>query len=161
MKPEPESKVSQDHARSAGSVTSGQSHTPIPEWCGYYATRDGRIYSSINWRGTSFRELKQDLNEDGYPSVRLTVIGAKRTRLAVHKLIATTFLGPRPSPAHEVRHLDGDRLNPHADNLAWGTRADNAADRERHGRTSRGEPHATAIKAGLAKSEKWQARIAQ
>jgi hypothetical protein len=40
-----------------------------------------------------------------------------------------------------VRHLDGDHLNSHVSNLAWGTGKDNADDRERHGRTARGERH--------------------
>lgn len=119
-------------------------HTP-----GYEVTRDGRVFSvTHNWRGYGRRELTQDLNDDGYPSVRVTVCG-KRTRLAVHRLVASRFLPPRPSPLHEVRHLDGNRMNCRADNLAWGTRKDNADDRERHGRTSRGARHSAAIKSGL------------
>src|SRR5690606_26890186 len=93
------------------------------------------------------RELRQDLNDDGYPSVRITTDG-KRTRFAVHVLVAKHHLPPRPSPQHEVRHLDGNRMNPSASNLAWGTRQENADDRETHGRTSRGETHSAAIRAG-------------
>jgi hypothetical protein len=115
---------------------------------GYTITRDGRVISGSNWRGLGRRELAQDLNDDGYPSVRVTLAG-KRVRYAVHSLVASAFLPPRPSPRHEVRHLDGDKLNPHADNLAWGTQKENADDRERHGRTSRGTKHSAAIKAGL------------
>lgn len=115
-------------------------HTP-----GYEVTRDGRIFSSSGWRGIDRRELKQALNDDGYPSVRLT-IGGKRVRYSVHALVAAQHLSPRPSKSHEIRHIDGNRLNPHADNLAWGTRKENAEDRERHGRTSRGERHSAAIK---------------
>lgn len=119
-------------------------HTP-----GYEVTRDGRVFSvASNWRGYGRRELRQDLNDDGYPSVRLTIDG-RRIRYAVHVLVANAHLPPRPSNRHEVRHLDGDKMNPHADNLAWGTQKDNAADRERHGRTSRGPRHSAAIKAGL------------
>lgn len=116
-------------------------HTP-----GYEVERDGRIFSvSSNWRGLGRRELRQDLNNDGYPSVRLTING-KRTRYAVHKLVALHHLPPRPSEAHEVRHLDGNKMNPNATNLAWGTQKENADDRERHGRTSRGKSHSNAIK---------------
>jgi hypothetical protein len=117
----------------------------------YEVTREGRVFSTTNWRGYGRRELTQEPNDDGYPSVRLLING-KRTRKAVHVLVAQHHLTARPSPAHEVRHLDGNKLNPHADNLAWGTRADNASDREQHGRTSRGERHAAAIKVGLAAS---------
>lgn len=119
------------------------SHTP-----GYEVTADGRVFSiSHNWRGYGRRELRQDLNDDGYPSVRLTMNG-KRTRLAVYKLVAIWYLPPRPSAQHEVRHLDGDKMNSALPNLAWGTRKDNADDRERHGRTSRGTAHSEAIKRG-------------
>jgi hypothetical protein len=39
----------------------------------------------------------------------------------------------------ECRHWDGDRSNNNDWNLVYGTRLDNAEDRERHGRTVRGE----------------------
>lgn len=120
-------------------------HTP-----GYHVTADGRVFSvGHNWRGRGRREMRQTPNADGYPSVRLTVEG-KRKRYAVHWLVARDFLPSRPSPAHEIRHVDGDRTNPCAWNLAWGTRKENADDRERHGRTSRGLRHGAAIKLGLA-----------
>jgi len=119
-----------------------EKHTPI-----YEITRDGRVFSIIsNWRGMGPRELSQLPDDDGYASVRLTIDG-KRKKLAVHRLVAAKYLPPRPSKAHEIRHLDGDRMNPHAENLAWGTRKQNAEDRERHGRTSRGQRHGDAIKA--------------
>lgn len=125
---------------------------------GYEVTRDGRVYSlESNWRGYGRREMRQTPNASGYPSVRITVDG-KRKRIAVHVLVARNYLPPRPSASHEVRHLDGDKLNPRAENLAWGTQKDNANDRERHGRTSRGQTHSSAIKAGIRKStnEYWR-----
>lgn len=121
-------------------------HTP-----GYEITRSGSVFStSTNWRGLGAREMSQDLNDDGYPSVRILVNG-KRKRYAVHKLVAITHLGPKPTPRHEVRHLDGDKLNARAENLAWGTPKENADDREVHGKTSRGIRHSQLIKAGLEK----------
>lgn len=113
---------------------------------GYEVTRDGRVFSNSNWRGLGRRELAQQPNDDGYPSVRVTLAG-KRVRYAVHSLVAFAHLPPRPTPRHEVRHLDGNKLNAHADNLAWGTQKENAEDRERHGRTSRGERHSAVIRA--------------
>lgn len=128
-------------------------HTPIPGWPGYLATPDGRIFADTNWRGYGRRELRQNLDRYGYPSVRLTVEAGCRKKQKVHSLIAATFLGARPSPRHEVRHLDGDALNNTVANLAWGTAAENAADRERHGRTSRGESHSMAIRQAIAASD--------
>lgn len=113
----------------------------------YEVTEDGRVFSLTKWRGRGRAEMQQEPNGDGYPSVRLTVNG-RRTRIATHRLVAQMFLPPRPSPSHQVRHLDGDKSNRSARNLAWGTAKENADDRERHGRTSRGESHGNAIRAG-------------
>lgn len=113
---------------------------------GYEVTRDGKVFSvDSNWRGLGRRELRQSLNKDGYPTVRLT-IGKRRVRYTVHRLVALHHLPPPPTNSHEVRHLDGNKLNPKLENLAWGTQKENAADRERHGRTSRGAQHGSFIK---------------
>lgn len=113
----------------------------------YEVTRDGRVFSiKSNWRGYGRREMRQSLNADGYPSVRL-MFGGKRKRVSVHALVAQTHLPPRPSSLHQIRHLDGDCRNAKAENLAWGTAKENAEDRENHGRTSRGERHSASIKA--------------
>ena len=63
---------------------------------------------------------------------------ARGTNVPVHSMVAGAFLGPRPSPKHQVRHLDGDRMNNRATNLAWGSVQENMDDRERHGTTARG-----------------------
>lgn len=120
-------------------------HTP--GLTGYEVTREGRVFSiAHNWRGYGRREMRQNPNRYGYPCVRLTING-KRTQIPVHRLVAAEYLPPRPSPKHEIRHLDGNKNNAHCDNLAWGTAKENAEDRERHGRTSRGASHSAAIKA--------------
>lgn len=75
-----------------------------------------------------------------YPCVMLRYSGLRR-RVAVHRLVAINFLGLPPFAGAMVRHLDGNHLNSHVSNLAWGTGKDNAADRERHGRTARGDKH--------------------
>ena len=113
---------------------------------GYEITKDGRVFSNTNWRGMGRRELVQQKNHDGYPSVRVT-LGKKRVHYSVHTLVALVHISPRPSVNHEVRHLDGNKMNSSVDNLAWGTQKENADDRERHGRTSRGHTHSTAIRA--------------
>ena len=59
----------------------------------------------------------------------------------VHRLVCEAFHGPAPEGATQVRHLDGDPMNNHADNLAWGTYAENEADKAEHGRSLQGERH--------------------
>lgn len=114
---------------------------PIPFAPHYLVSRDGHVYSTLPWRGTSFREITPcRMIGDNYLFVRLRVNGKKLAQ-RVHTLVALVFHGPKPSPDHQVRHLDGSRDNNHAENLAWGTAQENADDREYHGRTSRGAEH--------------------
>lgn len=116
-------------------------HTPD-----YRIEADGRVFSiSSNWRGYGEREMMWSLNDDGYPSVRITIDG-KRKRMAVHRLVAQAFLPPKPSPDHQIRHMDGNKMNPRKENLSWGTAKENADDRSAHGRTSQGANHSKAIK---------------
>lgn len=77
------------------------------------------------------RILAAHPNGRGYLKVTLYRDGEQHTR-PVHGLVAAAFHGPRPEGL-EVRHLDGDKLNNRADNLAYGTRSDNARDAVRHG----------------------------
>lgn len=58
----------------------------------------------------------------------------------VHKLVLTAFEGPRPKDA-VCRHLDGNSHNNRADNLKWGTQAENEMDKVRHGTRHSGERH--------------------
>jgi hypothetical protein len=123
---------------------------------GYEVTKDGQVYSiAHNWRGYGRRKLIQDMDRGGYLRVRLTIGGERRPR-KVHQLVAFHHLSEAPIGVTDLRHLDGNKENNRADNLAWGTAQDNANDRELHGRTSRGESHSQAIKAGLAKNRKGQ-----
>jgi transcriptional regulator with XRE-family HTH domain len=62
----------------------------------------------------------------------------------VHSLVVEAFIGPRPE-GMEIRHLDGNRTNNHLQNLTYGTKVENAADRERHGNTRRGENNGNAV----------------
>lgn len=113
---------------------------------GYEVLIDGRVFSlASNWRGKGKRLMVQHLNSHGYPRVRLTIDG-KRKSFMVHSLVAGNFLPRCHANHYEICHIDGSKENNHASNLKWGTRKDNARDRERHGRTSRGPKHSRAIK---------------
>lgn len=66
--------------------------------------------------------------------------GTKKN-LFVHRVVAYAFIGPQPSPEHQVAHKDGDRLNNRAFNLRWATGIENQADRIEHGTANRGARH--------------------
>lgn len=99
---------------------------------GYFVCSDGAVWSSIPWRGQSLRPLTPKPNSHGYLAVKVRTSTGMRKAL-VHKLVCDAFHGPKPTPIHEVRHLDGNKTNNSSDNLAWGTRSENAQDRKRHG----------------------------
>ena len=74
--------------------------------------------------------LRQRLNK-GYPMVDLNLEGVV-THIRVHRMVCEVWHGPSPVGA-VCRHLDGNRLNPAADNLTWGTVSENHLDAVRHG----------------------------
>jgi len=104
----------------------------------YEAGSEGRVRRTAGGSNNAKpgRVLKGYINADGYTRVRLSRLGEVYDR-TVHRLVCEAFHGPSELP--EVRHLDGNPANNQPSNLAWGTQAQNAADRDSHGRTRRGE----------------------
>jgi hypothetical protein len=105
---------------------------PIPGFADYFITADGEVGSTRQSRGRVLRPLRWGYTVDGYPKVRLYLEPGKHADRAVHVLVAAAFIGPKPD-GMEVRHRDGDRLNPRASNLLYGSRSDNVLDSVRHG----------------------------
>lgn len=68
---------------------------------------------------------------NGYQLITMSSDGKKAGRY-VHVMVAEAFHGPGPH-GMEVRHLDGNKLNNRASNLAWGTSGENKLDMVRHG----------------------------
>lgn len=100
---------------------------PIPGYGGRWeASTEGQV-RSIPRRRTKGGVLKQYVNKRGYLALTLG-----RETHEVHRLIALTFVGPRPE-GQEVRHVNGDPLNCRSSNLAYGTRSENALDKRAHG----------------------------
>ncbi len=105
---------------------------PIPGFRGYHASKDGQILSTRVY--SEPKVLRPAPNPDGYLHVHLQTDGSKKGRtFSVHRLVAIAFLAPGKEGQDQVRHLDGKRQHNHADNLAWGTTAENGEDTARHG----------------------------
>lgn len=99
-----------------------------------FVSPDGRVASIAPWHDGKLARVLRPVTCGSYGAV-----GGKGSRRYVHHVVCEVFHGPRPSSRHQVRHLDGDRTNNAASNLAWGTPEENARDKERHGTVSSGE----------------------
>jgi hypothetical protein len=77
--------------------------------------------------------MKTRLNDESYVKVKLTRDDGSRRDYFVHWLVATAFVRKRDPGQYLVRHKDGCRTNCRADNLRWGTHAQNHQDKIRHG----------------------------
>jgi len=113
-----------------GRANLGNMLIPHPESPLHIFTSEGEVWSIHKEKP---KKLKLSLCA-GYPALKL----GGRTK-HVHAFICEVFNGPRPSRRHQVRHLDGNRLNARHSNLAWGLPVENAADKIAHGTVLSGE----------------------
>lgn len=95
----------------------------------YQASNLGRIRSvdHIVTRKIKGRILRPRIRKEGYPVVTISGAGPKD----VHRLVALAFHG-QGKPNEQVRHLNGVKTDPRAENLAWGTQSENEADKYRY-----------------------------
>ncbi len=92
----------------------------IPGYEGYYQASDlGRLRSldkpvRVNLKGDFYikkgRILKLCKSKAGYFIINLSVDGKHRT-WPVHALVMLTFRNIKNSPANQVNHIDGEKLN--------------------------------------------------
>lgn len=84
-------------------------------------------YYLIDIEGNVFNnnghEMAQFETNSGYMRVKLSK-GCKRGMYTVHRLVGGTYLeNPQEHPI--INHIDGNKLNNHADNLEWCTYSHN------------------------------------
>ena len=72
----------------------------IPGYPGYKVTKDGKIMGTRGW------ERKLFPNPGGYFALR---VWPMQETLMAHKAVLLAYCGPRPSPRHQSRHLNGNR----------------------------------------------------
>lgn len=103
-----------------------------------YAVSDqGRVMSLR--RGRVLAPVKVS---DDYLAVKLCKAG-KATWRRIHRLVCAAFHGEpsKPGIAIQAAHLDGDKHNNRAANLAWKTPKENTAQKREHGTHQAGETH--------------------
>ena len=111
----------------------------IPDWPGYRASDDGRIWScwsSAGGQTDKWHEINTTL-PDGYRWVFLRKNGYKE-RFHVARLILMTFVGPCLPGMQACHFPDKDRGNCRLDNLIWGTHQTNIDHREIQGSNPKG-----------------------
>ena len=110
----------------------------VPGYPAYEVSVDGVVRRCQGFRcRRAHRVLVPFVRPNGYAQI-LLYQGGQRRRFGVHQLVALAFLGPKPSPQHEVAHLDGQRLNNHDSNLAWLQHSENERHKDLHGTRLRG-----------------------
>lgn len=121
--------------KSAAFSLIGEIWRPVVGWERYYRVSNlGRLYS-LHQTGRLVVGMPM---EGGYRVLKVRDKG-RRAHIATHVMVLEAFVGPRPSPAHEGCHNDGDGSNSCLSNLRWDTAKGNQADRLKHGTDSRGE----------------------
>lgn len=116
----------------------------LPNYPGYEVSTKGRVLSYWGWvtygdtRTYTITSEPQRLltitiePKEGRSFAMLRKIG-RQYRQQVAALILEAFVGPRPSPKLDCRHLSGDPTDNKIENLAWGTRSQNQIDMVYHG----------------------------
>lgn len=78
------------------------------------------------------QELRLTLSNTYYHATAMTPSGGRLT-VHIHVAVCTAFHGPKPTPRHQVAHLNGDPTDNRAENLAWVTPVENVAHKYAHG----------------------------
>ena len=91
----------------------------IPGYEHLYEISEGGEVRSLNYNKTGeIRVLKIGYSRD-YAAIELA-----GKRFTIHRLVALTFIGPRPD-GYQINHKDGNKLNNHVDNLEYCTPSEN------------------------------------
>ena len=127
-------------------VLENEEWRPCADHPGLEVSSLGRVRS---WRSSKSKKsgepqlLRGSIDGNGYPRVSVGRWNGGIHHRPIHVLVATAFCVRLPGHA-VVRHLNDDRADSRATNLAWGSRADNTADAIANGRIIRGAQHPSA-----------------
>lgn len=84
-------------------------------------------------------QLRGYMDPDGYLRYVLRDSDGVKRHVIAHRIVAEAFIGPAPSPDHEVAHNNGSRVSCYWRDIRWATRQQNASDQIVHGTVQQGE----------------------
>lgn len=116
----------------------------IPDFPDYSVSDHGRVRRDSRARNGAKPGPLKNKSNGRYQYVTLAGPAGLRNR-TLQQLVLLAFRGAPPSPRHQGAHWDGDTSNNRLGNLRWATPGENAEDRDRHGKTCRGEAHASVV----------------
>lgn len=132
---------------------------PLPEWPNVWATSWGTVVSTRTANGRKGAKHRIHVYtptphyRSGHLRIRLQTNqggGGKWFRPYLHRLVCTAFHGPPPTPDAEVLHNSPDPHDNRPENLRWGTRSENAQQREQDRRA-----RAVDLEAGGVSMDPW------
>ena len=108
--------------------------TEIPDFTGYYADKNGNIYTTLKQgcrnrfdlsKRTTPKLLNIRLTKNGYSRVYMRRDSTnKREDVYIHRIIAELFI-PNPNNLEEVNHINCIRNDNRVENLEWVSRKEN------------------------------------
>jgi len=114
-----------------------QEFKQIPSWPDHEISQFGTVRRRVAGKTRPKGWIvKATLNREGYARVKLSHGGIKGSEF-IHRLVLKSWVR-LPEEGEVARHLDGNPLNNHVSNLAWGIVQDNIDDRTRHGNSPHG-----------------------
>ena len=117
----------------------------LAEFPNYEVSDLGKVRRRTGGKGVrAGRVLRPQKHPGGYVCVKLYKGSRKAWARTVHALVAATWLPPKPTPAHEVDHVDDDKRNNAASNLEWVTSQENKLRAVRSGIAYTGERNGAA-----------------
>jgi hypothetical protein len=101
----------------------------------YEVSDQGRVRSWKPYNGQAAPRVLKGFPSPsgGHLQYRLVDISGESVTTKGHQLVLAAFVGPCPSWADQIRHLDGNPTNNRLSNLRYGTRSENQFDAVRHG----------------------------
>lgn len=103
----------------------------IPGYPDYAVSEYGKVKRVTKAQGAQAGKIRKPVKNGKYDYYALTLSG-KMTSIFGHRLVALAFIGPPPTPKHEVAHKNWKHKDNHYSNLRWATHKENMDDRVKH-----------------------------